>query len=67
MFCDALKSMSKGWDFMAIGSFGNSMGVLTSWSDSINLINTFSISSGLFTEVESRNLGKVFCILNIYG
>jgi hypothetical protein len=64
---DALKYFLKGWDFMALDSFGSSEGVLIGWCDKIHLINTFSITSSLFTEMESQNKGNNFYILNIYG
>lgn len=59
--------MLKGWDFLVICLAGNSGGLLMGWKENVMLINSFSLSLGLLSEVERKRLGKTFSILKLYG
>eukprot|EP01018_Ginkgo_biloba_P032610 Gb_14068 [translate_table: standard] len=62
-----LKKLLFGWDFSALDADGFSGGLITGWSQNINLINVFAIHSGLCTEVFCKGLELAFTLLNVYG
>jgi hypothetical protein len=46
---------------------GHSGGLITGFSSNCVLINYFSISSGIFTELFCKELDKTIYLLNLYG
>jgi hypothetical protein len=50
-----------------LDAFGFSGGLVTRWSPSLELINSFVVVLGLCTIVHSQELGRPFQLLNVYG
>eukprot|EP01018_Ginkgo_biloba_P003768 Gb_15009 [translate_table: standard] len=61
-----LKKLLFGWDFFALDANGCSKGLITGWSQNINLINVFDVHSGLCIEFFYKGLGLAFTLLNMY-
>jgi hypothetical protein len=62
-----LRKSLGNWEFLAVDSNGQSGGIITGWNHNIAVMNSFTISSGLCTEIFSKSLGQVFTFLNVYG
>eukprot|EP01018_Ginkgo_biloba_P014689 Gb_05753 [translate_table: standard] len=59
-----LKKLLFGWDFLALDVDGFSGGLITGWSENINLINVFAMHSWLCTEVYCKGLCLTLTLLN---
>jgi hypothetical protein len=46
---------------------GTPRGVITGWRNSISLINSVVIDSGIWTKFIFKDLDQTFSVINVYG
>ena len=64
---DELCKIIKAWEFVAIDAVGQLGGILFGWNSSFQLINSFSVFSGIYTNMWSKVFNQSYWIINLYG
>ena len=65
---EAVESWLPGWAFEAVDAAGKSRGVAIGWmSTMIRCENFWGFHGGIGIEVYSRDIDRVFSVVNIYG
>jgi len=64
---EILSSFWKDWDFCSVDSEGLSEGLVTAWNKKFDIISTEVISSGIVIDVISKELGRIYNLINLYG
>jgi hypothetical protein len=62
-----LKKLFVNWDFVSFDANGFSGGLVTGWSSTISLTNSFFVFSGLCMMVYNHDLRRSLQAVNIYG
>ena len=65
--CNFLKRSLKGVYFLGLDSLGNSGDLISSWRDTMEVIDTFFVSLGLMLEVFAKGRNQSTKVLNLYG
>lgn len=62
-----LSTVLKDWSFKSVDSEGRSRCNITCWKDTMDLINASLLLAGIRSDPKSKELGKEFSIITLYG